>query len=285
MSNSLLKRITAEECAQLELAQGAKLVKIQGVWWRQVRPLFFRPLLQFKEYAFAPVAPRLAWAGGFQYCCSDPSRANTVVDFLMLENAKDYSIDRLSRKRRREVRVASKELVLRSLVDRGEFKDLAHPVYVSFYRRTHYGFLARRNRKEHFDEWADQIFAQSGLIVRGAFLGTQLLAVSISEVIDETLLYQTFFASDEGLRREVAGLMLHDIGTIAAADGQVERVLAGNRMLGALNTFYLLRGFRFVSKPAYLWLNPLAHFLLRTVAPRHLRHLRGETDPDDSHPG
>ena len=45
----LWERMSADEFAAVELALGGKVVKSGDVWWRQVRPFFYRPLLPYRE--------------------------------------------------------------------------------------------------------------------------------------------------------------------------------------------------------------------------------------------
>ena len=40
--------LTVDEFAEYRREEGMKLVKLDGIWWAEVRPFFFRPLFPFR---------------------------------------------------------------------------------------------------------------------------------------------------------------------------------------------------------------------------------------------
>jgi hypothetical protein len=42
--------MTVEEFARFRRSLGERVIPANGVFWRQVRPLFYRPLLPYQEY-------------------------------------------------------------------------------------------------------------------------------------------------------------------------------------------------------------------------------------------
>ena len=73
------QRMTVEEFAQFERISGKHIMVVNDVHWLQVRRLFFRPLLPYKEYPPDLVrSPALSWLGGFQHACR---RAHPPIPF------------------------------------------------------------------------------------------------------------------------------------------------------------------------------------------------------------
>src|SRR6476620_3635557 len=93
--------MSANEYAALETALGANLVRTGGVWWRQVRPFFYRPLLPFCE--LSPDGcdlPFWSLVGGFQHIVPQESHSNSRVGLLMFEEPRSYSLEGLSQNSR-----------------------------------------------------------------------------------------------------------------------------------------------------------------------------------------
>ena len=141
------QKMSMEEFADAERSQGAKIVRVNDIYWRQVRPCLYRTLLPFQEYLPEQVtAPRAAWFGGCQYAVPADATANSYLNILMFENTRDYVFENLHRDHRREVRQAAKQFVIRRVEDPEEFKEKAYKAYLSFYGRTHYQYKSESNR-------------------------------------------------------------------------------------------------------------------------------------------
>lgn len=274
-----LRRMSADQYAHSLRTVGERLTDRDGIWWREVRPFFFRPLLPYTEVPGVLKAPNSrAKLGGYQYAVPEPAAANSVMALLIFPGAGSYSLDQLNSDRRRGVRTAAKHFEVRPFADPHQFSVLAHPVYVSFYQRTHYRVYSARLDPGHFRQWANAIFSEPGSTVLGAFQGDSLAAVNISRVVGDTLHYSTFFATEDAMKRQVSSLMLHTVRALAAESGDIRQIFAGMRKSGraeSVDTFYLHRGCSLEAKPARLCLNPMVRLGLRVVQPHLLNRLTG----------
>ena len=267
---------SAQDLAEFDCLLEQESEEINGVYWRRVRPFFFRPLLPFREYASASIAaPRAARWGGFQHAVPEREPSNTHLNVLLFDNSGDYTVKSLDYNRRRQVRTAAEKLCVLPVRDAGEFKQKAYPVYVSFYDRTRYAHGAHRRDRKYFDRWADALFRSRALVILGGYQDDRLAGVSVSLRVEDTLVYAMFFCDTDSLRLGLSDLMLHTIREAAARDAGIRQIYTG--MSNEKNDrFYLLRGGRCVSLRARLVMNPLAEVVLRRSLPGVYARLRGE---------
>jgi hypothetical protein len=270
--------MTIEEFAAFEGIFGQRIIAVNGTYWGQVRPLFYRPMLPYQEYQPGLVIPpSLSLLGGFQHAVPPEETSNSCLNLLMFEDAKAYSLDCLDYNRKRQTRLAAKQFVIQPITDINEFKQKAYPVYLSFYERTRYQYGSQRREEPCFSRWADALFRISNLVILGGYRNGELGGVSVSLLIEDTLCYATFFCNTASLRLGLSDLMLHFVRE-AVAEGQcAKQIFAGLYKGGkGLDDFYLLRGCKLVRKPALLHINPLAAFFLKRFLPEQYARLRGD---------
>jgi hypothetical protein len=77
------ERMTIDEFASCQQADGMKVVKIDGVWWAEIRPFFFRPLLPLAEIVpWSKRYPLKAFIGGCLHAAPPGASANANMNFL-----------------------------------------------------------------------------------------------------------------------------------------------------------------------------------------------------------
>jgi hypothetical protein len=280
--NNFWRQMDVERFANFEQVLGQPVFCINRVYWRRVRPLFYRPLVTFEEYAteLAPPPPVAFW-GGFQHVVTSLEQANSYMHFVMFKGPEVYSLNALDYNRRRQVKQAAKHFVIRPITDLNEFKKRAYPVYLSFYERTRYQHGAQRRNQNFFSTWAETLFQMPEVVILGGYHNDDLCGVSLSFLIGHTLDYATFFCNTESLRLGLSDMMLHSVREAAAGCKEVRQIFVGLFKGGkGLDDFYLLRGAEVVSKPAFLGLNSLSQFFLQRFMPRQFAHLMGNMKTD-----
>lgn len=272
--------MTDDALADFEALLGRRAVKVAGVYWRQVRPGFYRPLQPFKELEPATVIlPRLAWLGAAQYAVPPGTAANSSLNGLFFQNTSLYSLMSLDSKRHRQVRVALRTFVIRPVTDLDEFKRKGHEAYLSFYERTRYSYGSKRQDAAYFSAWAEVLFGMPNILVLGAYQGDHLVGISVSYLIDETVSFAMFFCTTAAMKLFVSDLMLHAIRSAAARDPQVKQIFAGMyKGNPGLDGFYLLRGAKCIQKPASLRINPLVSVALRYGAQEMYSKILGQIE-------
>ena len=270
--------MTIEEFAAFEGIFGQRIIAVNGTYWGQVRPLFYRALPPYQEYQPGLVIPpSLSLLGGFQHAVPPEEKANSCLNLLMFENAEAYSLDCLDYNRKRQAKLAAKQFVIQPITDINEFKQKAYPVYLSFYERTRYQYDSQRTKQGYFSRWADALFRISNLVILGGYRNGELGGVSLSLLVEDTLCYATFFCNIESLRLGLSDLMLHFVREAVAKGQCAEQIFAGLYKGGnGLDDFYLLRGCKLVRKPALLHINPVAKAFLMRFVPEQYARLVGD---------
>lgn len=269
--------MTPDEYAALQLALGAKLVKAGNVWWRRIRPMFYRPLLYYEPLEGNCILPPIGWLGAYQYAVPNAAISNSTLDFLVLDGLPSYDIAQLEKRKRWLIRQAAKTFSIRPISEASELKHSGHPVYVSFYERTRYTYMERRCRKPVFDRWAETIFEVGKPLVLGGYENGNLKGVSVSYRVRDTLIYSTVFVETGALKRNLGDLMFHEFRVRAAQETEIRRVIlrpyhGGN----SLDSYYLFRGAKLVRQPARVNAAPFLLTVLKMFFPRHHAALMGD---------
>jgi hypothetical protein len=267
--------MTLAEYARLEEAAGARLVERGGVFWRRVRPFFYRPLLLSEPVDERTLLAPCRWPGGFQHVVCDPAHANSTMNFLVYHQTGDYDLQNISHEHRRVIKKAARRFQVRLVESLPELVEQGHRAYLSFYQRTGYGYLADRKNKASFAAWAERLM-RSKAIVLGAYGDEGLTAVSVSYWIADTLEYASLFADTASLKQGVCEVLLHELRRAVGQQPMICHIVARNYQGGiGLDQYYLLRGAQIVRKPARFVVNAAARVTLRTFFPRAYAGLSG----------
>lgn len=248
-----LHPLSPTEYAAVERGLGAKVLERHGIFWRQVRPFFFRPVLPTQEFSAPEISRPFGWPNGFQFALADGATANSQMNFLMLDGLRDYSGEQLGRRRKQLVRSASQLFQVRPLRNLREFQEQGFRAYRSFYNRTGYTHRADRKDEKTFHAWAEKVFSHPKVILLGGYGADGLVGVSRSYLVDGTLVYATLFCETDALKKNLGELMFHELRLLAASDPRIAEIFVRHYQNGnSLDQFYLLRGCKLVSKPARL---------------------------------
>jgi len=256
--------------ANFENLLSAEVVQHGPLYWRRVRPFFFRPLVEFEEYdpAETPL-PVNGVVGLTQHAVPPTAPANSRLNFLFFEDTRNYSSGGLDRYRRKQLNQAARHFAVRRIVDLSHFQKKAHPVFLSFYERTHYEYGSQRRDPAEFARWAEALFRLPGVLILGGYEGDELVGVSLSFLLKDTVIYTSFFCTTDSMRRFLADLVLHAIRSAAAANPAIARISVGMyKGNKGLDDFKFLRGATCVQKRALIRGNPLARMMLKIAWPR-----------------
>lgn len=270
--------MTEAEFASLESALGSKIVLSGNVFWRQVRPLFYRPLIPTEALDPQAITPPCRWPGGFQYAVGDSELANSRMQFRLFRDLQAYSPDKLRGNCRRQIDRAARKYTIRVIEDFDEFTKFGHQAYLSFYERTGYRYLSTRRSKRGFAWWAAQLFKRDKVMLFGAYRPGGLCGVSVCYWIKDTLIYASRFGDALSLKEHVSDLMLHHVREFAMRTQGIRQVFVGMQQPGSgMDRFYELRGCEFISQPAVYHLPRITCSIVKTLLPNEFKKLTGNS--------
>jgi hypothetical protein len=259
------EEMTLDEYAQQEAGMGFKLRQVDGMWWRQIRPFFYRPLFPFSKFEpgrFPP--PRRSWLAGYHHLVPSEQYANSEMRLMVFDDVPHYSLDQLPQPYRKNTRKGLSHFEFRRINNFKEFLTEGFKVYMSFYERTGWAYQSERTKPEYFRRWAKGVFSAPKTAVWGAYKEGQLRGVTISFRVENVIISPTYFADSEALRLRVSEAMLHFLRTQAAEASGTKYVYMG--MAGSKDTlddYKASRGCRVLTLPAYTWLNPAVAFVTK----------------------
>ena len=260
--------MSVPEFAELSARFGAKIVERNGVYWRQVRPFFYRPLHSVEPLDDRALVAPLRWPGGFQYAVAAGRPANSTLNFIMLDRLQEYSLGSIGHRRRHLIKQAAGRFAVRRIENLEELKERGHKAYLSFFERTQYAYRSDRVERNRFAQWAETLFRHPKAILLGAYGEGGLTAVSCSFWIKDTLLYTTFYAETESLRRNVGEVMFHELRMAAAGIPAIREIMIRPYKGGeSMDQYYLIRGGKVVRMPARLELNRFTLAAIRRFMP------------------
>lgn len=267
-----------EDIARFQQLMGLKVVKVGGVFWQEVRPFFFRPVWQFQELdPRTVVVPPRSRVGGCQFAVPAEAAANSQMNLYVFQNASEYTLARLARKPRKQVRLAADEFVIRPIKDLAEFKQQALPVYRSFYDRTRYRTRSERRIPSGFSAWSESLFRIPNVVILGGYRSGELGGVSLSFLVGDVVNYASFFCDTRALSLHLSDLMLHSIREAAAFAGVSQVFVGAFKGVRGLDDFKQLRGATLIHQRARLRINPVTSLLLRVILPGRYARAIGDT--------
>jgi hypothetical protein len=264
------------EFAALAQAFGAKVVHRNGVFWRRVRPLFYRPVLPVQEFPEMSAAKPFSRLFGYQHALAPAGLGNSAMQFIMLEDLQEYSLATLGRRRQQLIRQAARKFQVRPVIDGLEFKERGFRAYRSFYERTGYAYGAERKSESAFYRWAEMVFSHPKVILLGGYGPDGLAGVSRSYWVDHTLVYATLFCETDAMKQNLGELMFHELRVLAAQEPRIKEIFVRNYQGGnSLDHYYLLRGCKLVTKPARLEVPVGVRTVIKWLLPRQYALLDG----------
>lgn len=279
--------MSVERYAAFEQATSVKVVQSGGIWWQQPRPFLYRPLLPYKKYDLTQVREGFDRVGVFQVAVEDKQPSNSYLNPIMYERPQEYDARRFRDSARKNLNKALRNsLAVRFIVDQEQFSEMAYPVYLSFYKRTKYGFDTSRKDKARFAEWAHAVFQFPEAVVLGAFLSQELVSFEIACLVENTLILKTLVTSDKALSLNAPDLLLHSYRTIAQDHPKIQRIY--DSMLSAnagLNTYKVRRGAWIAALPAFLHIHPALLWLIKRADSAAYERLCGSNNEQLSDKG
>jgi hypothetical protein len=269
--------MTVERYAALERATKSKVVKTGDLWWRQVRPFLYRPLLPFKKYDLKKTRDSFNRFGAFQHGVEDGQPHNSYLNPIVFDQPRDYDLKKLRHGVQRHIKKALKNgVTISRIVDENEFVEFAYPCYRLFYERTKYAYDTSRTDKEGFARWAHTLFQFPETVVLGAFAGGELLSFEIACLVEDTLVLKTLVSSEKALKLAAPDVLLHTIRLSVSGQPKIRMIYDSLLSRSSnINGFYFSRGARVLALPAHLHMHSSLRWLVSKASQSAYGHLLG----------
>lgn len=254
--------MTIDEYATFQRATGAKVVKVDGTWWTEARPFFYRPL-----FPFAEVVPQLrkyplqSAIGGVLHAVPAQAESNSQLTLFVYDDLKEYSLEQFSAKQRWVIKKAMEHFEARRVTDFDSFVEEASRIYASFYDRTKYFYRKERTDKERFAAWAKPYFEQNKVVITGAYRNGRLAAVDISYRVQEVIIDDVFFSDSESQPLRVTDFLVHVLRDSVSRSGASILFRGFPTGKDSLDGSKVRRGCRVLKLPAYCRINPVALYV------------------------
>jgi hypothetical protein len=269
--------MSEEEFAGVEKDSGNAVFLRNGVWWRKVRPFFFRPLLPFKPCGPEALKGAFGRFTGTQHAVDPGQPFNSHFNILIWDRLQEYSLAAVSQHTRSKIRKAmDNRVVLSRVTDPGPFVRDAFPVYQSFFSRTRYGFQSERKDRTGFGAWAGKLLSHPKLIVLAATHESKLISVYISCRVGDWVVLKAAINSEAALGLHAPDLAIHNYREQASRIPEI-RFLADSffQEHDGVNTFKIRRGARVAAFPAMLRIPAAAEAFLKNFRKSDYRQLLG----------
>lgn len=271
-------KMSIEELAFVEKAQGERIVKKNNFYWTASKGYFYRPLFLFgSPETITPSPPLKSLITGYQIPVSKKDANNSYINVMIDDDPHHYSLDKLVSASRKKVRYAIKsDLKVRRIEKYNDLLENGYKIYYEFYGRTGYKFRSDRTRKEIFKKWIDTFFNNSKVAILGLFHKDELSGISVSYLVEDVIYNATFFCNENALKLRGADLMLHTIRENASKCEDASILYSGNYLKKwGINEYKILRGFKIVPIRTHLYLNPLIKMILKSRYPQEYQFVRG----------
>jgi hypothetical protein len=271
--------MTVERYAALEQATGVSLYRHENLWWRRVRPFFYRPLLPFKKYNVKDASASFGRLGVFQNVVGDGQPHNSYLNPVVFDDIRCYDMNSLCKYVRQRIRNAHRhEIKVVPCLDQKDFCEKGFPVYLSFYKRTRYEFNIGRRHRQQFDKWVSCLFSFPEVVILGAYAGQDLLSFHVSCLVEDVLVLKTLANSTKGLEINSSDLLLDYLRASARDQQEINVIYDGSFHDSGVVRFKLLRGATVLALPAFLHLHPAALWLINKTNEGISRQLQGFSD-------
>ena len=274
--------MTLDEYAEHERNNGATLEKVEGVWWKAIRPFFYRPLFPYAKLDPGTVKPPAKSVfGGYQHAVTRLDGANSYLNLFQFQDIHAYSIESAGKTLRKHIRKAAGSLCVREISDLDHFIADAYPVYLEFYARTGYRWRKDRTQQESFAEYSRRLFSFPKVLVWGVYAGERLVGVNLSYVVQDVVFDASMFATSEALKMGASDLLWHVLRERASTIPGINYIFEGMPTGHAgVDRSKILRGCHVSALPAYYRLNPLVHCVVKRLGKQALFKIKGKNDDE-----
>lgn len=270
--------------SDFEALNGARIIRQGSDYWRMVGPGFWRPLLPFLGSERQPIFPAFFYLGGLQFPVANREKSNSYMHYYAFDNPSSYNPDTLPRKSRQAITHAKKFMKIVDFHEVNTFNEESYPVYLAFYSRTNYKYLASRIYKPQYAQWCASLFDSGKLTIMGAYFGNTMAGLMVMGRVNDVAIIISTFSHSDYLQFGPTDLLYDEARTRIAACPDIRMIYLGGIVAEAgINRFKEKRGASLISVPSRYYLNPALKFPLKYIFKDKYHKILGDYSPRNSH--
>lgn len=272
-ADAIFHSATEADEADALRAQGVRVIKHRGRFWRELRRGFYQPvhiLSQFKADELSRPTP-LCWGYRAAVDPADSGFANGAVSAYVLDDFEDYPA-RWNGKRRADLRKCRQRTRIVEVRSLDFLREHGYEIVVSQLNRSKHRNIPTRDEFVQSVKESKSALWLAGFVPDGAG-GWKLCGFTVNHAVDGVAYAQDLYATDEGLAARLVYGMYAELVEICHRSG-CRLVVNGQHTPEnpTLSKFKLQMGFRMEQFPARVSMLAPASGLLRRINPHiHFR--------------
>jgi hypothetical protein len=281
ISSIHLHNMTIEEAVEADRRTGSPLHFSDGVWWREVKPVFYLPasfMMRIVPHQAKP-NPWLA-LGGYYHMVPEGVPGNGLIVTNEISNPASYQLESVRAKKRKQIRRALDFFRIGCVEDLNDLLGDGFRVYLDWEKKTK-NVRVKRSNPAAFNQWITGAFRDPYKLILGAYAQNHLVAFLIADAVEGVANISKSFSdsSFNALTPETALIYAYVI--ICGHHGQIRKACAGLRSLkDSLEHYKSELGFQHVSYPAFISMRPVIRPLVRLLMPSQYRRLMGQYETE-----
>ena len=174
-----IPNLTVEQMIPADSAVDSRFHYSQGIWWREVKPLFYQPAAMFQSVARGSSLPKRFLAlGGYYHVVPSWSMANGQIVSSQVADIGRYDLSRLSKQARYEIRRGLTKLRIDRVTSLDDLLGDGYSIYLKWEKRIKNAWVKRSDPKV-FKKWIAGVLGHPGNLVLGAYDYDRLVAYVI----------------------------------------------------------------------------------------------------------
>jgi hypothetical protein len=270
-ANGIVSYSEAERARQIAIT-GRKTLECEGVYFHEMRSGFYWPidLLRAREKVIRKVPGTL----GHKMVVADAAQANSFLNIMAAYDVTEFSLESLSKERRKAVRRGLKQVEVRVLESAEELvRQGAYEVDSSFRARTQWG---RALPKDEFAARLARLMSDSGMVWFGGYVDGKLAGYISISVVNRNATMGTIASHSDYLSHRVNDVLVYEMCRLAAESQCVDKLAFGLHCAKeTLNAFKESMLFKRRDLPAYTHVRWPIGWGLRLLRPSVYRRLLG----------
>ena len=271
--------MTIEEYAKQQIKSRIRVHFNKGTWWIQVKSFYCWPLYLFQKIEPKKSFPILYKAFiGYEHMVPNESVANAILPIMCLENVKDYSLEKLPKKRRQIIR-GLERVKIKRISDVNELINDGYKINVSAAPKQHWA--GNHSSLLDFRKWKERInqaFSFPAIEFWGAYNDKNKLIAWLKAYQVEN----TMFISEEMSHADYLTLYPNDALLFTFINRCKEVKDLGRITFGlwcrkrSLNKFKESLGFKKVDFPIFRHINPFVQLLIPFTRYKYYLEYKGK---------